>query len=96
MAGIRILDFSLGGAGPFATKALADHGAEVIKVETSTHLRFSAHHGALCRQAEGASTAAPISATAIPSKLGVTLNLKTKDAVEIAKRPDPDLRHHRQ
>jgi benzylsuccinate CoA-transferase BbsF subunit len=35
--GIRVCDFSWFAAGPVATKCLADHGAEVIKMESTTH-----------------------------------------------------------
>ena len=36
-AGIRVCDFSWFAASPVATKILADHGAEVVKMESMTH-----------------------------------------------------------
>ena len=40
LKGIRIIDLSMGWAGPLAARNLADLGADVIKVAVSyTHLR---------------------------------------------------------
>jgi benzylsuccinate CoA-transferase BbsF subunit len=40
LAGIRVLDFTHGGAGPLLTKTLGDFGADVVKVESRDHLDF--------------------------------------------------------
>jgi benzylsuccinate CoA-transferase BbsF subunit len=88
MSGIRVLDFSWGGAGPFATKALADYGAEVIKVETSTHYDFPRTMAPYAGKEKGINRSAYFS-NRNSSKLGVTLNLKSKDAVGIVKKLVP-------
>jgi benzylsuccinate CoA-transferase BbsF subunit len=88
LAGIRVLDFTWGGAGPFATKALADHGAEVIKIETSTHFDFPRTMGPYAGKKKGINRSAYFT-NRNSSKRGVTLNLKDKQAIALAKQLVP-------
>jgi benzylsuccinate CoA-transferase BbsF subunit len=89
LAGIRVLDFTWGGAGPFATKAMADHGAEVIKIETTTHLDFPRQMGPYAGKTKGVNRSAYFT-NRNSSKLGTTLNLKNPDAVALAKKLVPE------
>ncbi len=69
LAGIIVLDFSWGIAGPMATGQLADHGATVIRVEPSTGDPYSpfVSGGAYNR-----------------GKLSVSLDLRTREGQEAA------------
>jgi benzylsuccinate CoA-transferase BbsF subunit len=71
---IRILDFTWALAGPYATRLLADFGAEVIKVQSP-----------LMEAADDAFTRGYYN-TWNRNKLGITLNLNTLEGVALAKR----------
>ena len=72
--GLRILDFSWLMAGPYATRILADFGAEVIKVQSR-------------KTATGAeSNTTPYFNTWNRNKLGITLNMNHPKAKDIALR----------
>ncbi len=84
LEGIRILDFTWVGAGSLATRFLAEHGAEVIKVESRVHpdgLRmsgpFSHPEGGLDRSGYFAERNA--------NKRSISLNLKSDRGRQIAR-----------
>jgi benzylsuccinate CoA-transferase BbsF subunit len=85
LEGIRIADFSWVGAGPFVTKALADHGAEVIKVESNTRLDVIRLMHPFAAGISGVNRSGYY-ANRNSSKLSITLNLKLPEALAIAKK----------
>ena len=85
LEGVKIADFSWVGAGPRATKDLADHGATVVKVESAKRLdlgRMSPPFKDGKRNPDGS----VFFAITNTSKLGVTINLGDPRGVEIARR----------
>ena len=81
---IKIADFSWIGVGPISAKYFADHGATVVRVESTTapdKLRLVAPF-----RGEMGIDRSQFFADMNSSKLGLTLNLKKPEAVEVAKR----------
>jgi crotonobetainyl-CoA:carnitine CoA-transferase CaiB-like acyl-CoA transferase len=87
LQGIRVLDFSWFGAAPLGTKILADHGAEVIRVESMARpdllrLMGSSHFRNYTPDINGSGFFNDFNS----SKYGITLNLNHPEGVAIAKR----------
>lgn len=74
LSDLRVLDFTTVLAGPFATRILADHGAEVIKVQSEVTVKGAEHN------------VSGYFLTWNRNKLGIALNLSKAEGVELAKR----------
>ena len=88
LAGIRVLDFTIGGAGPFASKAMADYGAEVIKIESRTHPDFPRTMGPYAGGIKDPDRSAYFT-NRNSSKLSMTVNLKKPEALDMLRRLVP-------
>ncbi|HSX57464.1 MAG TPA: CoA transferase [Sphingomonas sp.] len=85
LEGVKVADFSWVGAGPRATKDLADLGATVIKIESRKRLdlgRLSPPFAGGGRDPD----ASAFFAITNTSKLGVTINLNDARGIEVAKK----------
>ena len=78
LAGIRVADFSVHAAGPFAGLMLAEMGAQVIKIESSARLDITRRPHTM--YGKPPSSFEQINA----NKMSVCLNLKEPRAVELA------------
>src|SRR5262249_46781169 len=87
LQGVRVLDFSWFGAAPLGTKILADHGAEVIRVESMARpdllrLTGSSHFRDYTPDINGSGFFNDFNS----SKYGITLNLNHPEGMAIAQR----------
>jgi len=82
--GIRVCDFTWFAAGPIATKQLADHGAEVIKIESMAHFDRLRFVQPVADDKMGNLNCGGFFNNFNTSKLGIVLNLEKPKALEIA------------
>ena len=84
-SGLRVADFAWVGVGPTVSKYLADHGAEVIRVETATYPESVRRVGPFVDDLPGVDRSGYY-ANFNSSKLGISLNLKHPRGPELARR----------
>jgi len=84
--GLRVCDFTWFAAGPVATKLLADHGAEVIKIESMTHFDRLRFVQPVPDDKAGNLNCGGFFNNFNSSKYGILLNLTHPKAVDIATR----------
>ena len=85
LEGIKVVDFGLAWTGPLTTKALSDHGAEVIKIESSSRPELFRTMVPFKDDIVGLNRGGYFN-VANTGKLSVALNLAHPKGVEIAKR----------
>lgn len=83
LAGIRIIDFTWVGVGPFATRFLADFGADVIKVESTRNVDVVRKGRPFADGRPGLNRSGYF-ANRNTSKRSVTLNLKSAEGRRLA------------
>jgi crotonobetainyl-CoA:carnitine CoA-transferase CaiB-like acyl-CoA transferase len=75
LAGLRVLDFGIGGVGVEAARLLAEYGADVIKVESRSYPDFI--------RLVGGSEMSPSFAASSRSKRSLGINLKTQEGLSL-------------
>ena len=84
-AGLKVVDFSWVAVGPLTAKALADHGATVVKVESSTRVDYLRTLVPFKDGVVGINRSHYFN-NCNTSKLGVAINLKTPEGLALARR----------
>jgi benzylsuccinate CoA-transferase BbsF subunit len=84
-AGVRILEFGSGAAGPIATRYFAEHGATVLRIESKGRPDFLRVYALGPKNPHGLE-GSPLYDALNVDKRNVTLNLKNPKAVDLVKR----------
>ena len=82
LAGVKVLDLMWVVAGPTATRAMADFGATVVRVESANRIETARGIGPFHNNAQGPDHSGLFSNMNI-NKLGLSLNLATPEAREV-------------
>ena len=83
--GVKVADFAWVAAGPITTRYLADYGATVVRIESSTRPEFLRTSQPFRDGKPGVNRSA-FYATFNGGKQGISLNLKTPRGLEVARR----------
>jgi benzylsuccinate CoA-transferase BbsF subunit len=86
LAGVRIADFTWAWAGPQGTLLLSMLGAEVIKIESRVRLDHARVISLMIGDVRGGIDESPFFNDLNLGKLSVTLNLRTEEARDVARR----------
>jgi crotonobetainyl-CoA:carnitine CoA-transferase CaiB-like acyl-CoA transferase len=78
LAGIRVLDFGQGGVGVQCGRVFADHGADVIKIESASYPDFM--------RLMGANLTSPSFASSSRSKRSFGVDLKSPQGIDLVRR----------
>jgi crotonobetainyl-CoA:carnitine CoA-transferase CaiB-like acyl-CoA transferase len=84
-AGVKIVEFGSGAAGPIAARYFAEHGATVVRVESKSRPEFLRTMAVAARSPHGLE-GSPIFNALNPGKLSIALNLKHPRGLEVARR----------
>ena len=84
-AGLRVADFSWVGVGPMIGKALADHGATVVRIESANRVDLL-RTAPPFKDDEPGQDRAQFMANFNTSKLGMTIDLKNPEGPQLARR----------
>ncbi len=83
--GVKVLELGAGAAGPVATRYLGDHGATVVRVESSKRPDFL-RTIALTPDSKFGLDGAPLFVLMNANKLSVSINMSLPEGIEVVKR----------
>jgi crotonobetainyl-CoA:carnitine CoA-transferase CaiB-like acyl-CoA transferase len=79
LEGLKVLDLTWAMAGPATTRAMADYGATVIRVESTTHLDVARTVGPFCNDVPGTDSSGLLFNMSV-GKRGIALDLRAPES----------------
>jgi len=86
LEGVRMIDFSWIQAGPWVGRYLANFGAEVIRIESTTRVDWARNVPGRPESVDGRQRKGALFINFNCDKLGITLNLRHPRGIDLAKR----------
>lgn len=86
LKGVRVADFSMVWAGPYATAELGYMGAEIIKIESRKHIDQTRQGSITLGEDYDGVNSSPIFNNANLNKKSVSIDISTKEGAELAKK----------